>query len=417
MQSFADLEIDFDEAWYLTRYPDVAAAVAAGSCPSGYAHYLSHGKDEGRLPRANTPLSFDSEWYASAYPMAVREVGSRDPVALEEHYRVFGLARGYLPHSRANRPDNPSAAQKKFGGLWVDNANAHDLARGKYELGWITEQEAQQLHSFIDKGFTVLPSVVPTEILDRAEEALEAAYHGHYPDLMFVCPTISKGTLSWDPRLIDQPTKALDMHWMSQEVRDLGFHPSFVRFLNILFEQPALASQSLGFYRGSAQPMHQDSAYVAYSLPQHFAAAWIALEDVKAGGGELMYFPESHRKLPEFLYGGKYKSVVEAERMRINKQMVAQDDNRHAAEIESEAARLGLRRELFMAKRGDVLIWHSDLAHGGSEISHKDSRKSFVFHYCPKDVAPLFMEYGSRELRIHDSRMYYTSTAYLVQST
>lgn len=38
----------FDEAFYLSRYPDVAAAVRAGSFKSGQEHYILHGKAEGR---------------------------------------------------------------------------------------------------------------------------------------------------------------------------------------------------------------------------------------------------------------------------------------------------------------------------------------------------------------------------------
>ncbi len=39
---------DFDEAWYLERYPDVARAVQAGTIKSGRHHYTSRGRREGR---------------------------------------------------------------------------------------------------------------------------------------------------------------------------------------------------------------------------------------------------------------------------------------------------------------------------------------------------------------------------------
>lgn len=42
------LPVDFDEADYLRAHPDVAAAVAAGAFASGGAHYLAHGRAEGR---------------------------------------------------------------------------------------------------------------------------------------------------------------------------------------------------------------------------------------------------------------------------------------------------------------------------------------------------------------------------------
>jgi hypothetical protein len=46
----------FDEASYLRRYPDIAAAVLKGGCPSGRAHYEAHGKTEGRT---GAPSAFD----------------------------------------------------------------------------------------------------------------------------------------------------------------------------------------------------------------------------------------------------------------------------------------------------------------------------------------------------------------------
>jgi hypothetical protein len=42
--------IDFDEEWYLRRYPDVALALKERPGSSGLAHYLLHGRNEGRLP-------------------------------------------------------------------------------------------------------------------------------------------------------------------------------------------------------------------------------------------------------------------------------------------------------------------------------------------------------------------------------
>jgi GT2 family glycosyltransferase len=40
----------FDERAYLEENPDVAEAIARGDVPSGYAHYLTYGQHEGRLP-------------------------------------------------------------------------------------------------------------------------------------------------------------------------------------------------------------------------------------------------------------------------------------------------------------------------------------------------------------------------------
>jgi hypothetical protein len=42
---------DFDEAWYLDRYPDINEAVKRGAIPSGYRHFVEFGQQEGRAYR------------------------------------------------------------------------------------------------------------------------------------------------------------------------------------------------------------------------------------------------------------------------------------------------------------------------------------------------------------------------------
>lgn len=49
--------LEFDEEWYLGRYPDVAKAVEEGRGKSGLEHYLVHGRREGRLPVPPKPES------------------------------------------------------------------------------------------------------------------------------------------------------------------------------------------------------------------------------------------------------------------------------------------------------------------------------------------------------------------------
>ena len=50
--------IGFSESEYLTLYPDVAAAVKAGTFKNGYEHYEKHGKSEGRLINLNVDSKF-----------------------------------------------------------------------------------------------------------------------------------------------------------------------------------------------------------------------------------------------------------------------------------------------------------------------------------------------------------------------
>ena len=64
---------DFDEATYLSLYPDVAEVVKAGLFPSGYEHWKQFGEAEGRICRLNRsspsiPADFDEDAYVAHYP-------------------------------------------------------------------------------------------------------------------------------------------------------------------------------------------------------------------------------------------------------------------------------------------------------------------------------------------------------------
>jgi hypothetical protein len=48
-----------------------------------------------------------------------------------------------------------------------------------------------------------------------------------------------------------------------------------------------------------------------------------------------------------------------------------------------------------VAKKGDVLIWHADLMHGGAPIEDpKRTRKSLVAHFMPLGVMPTFYDFS-----------------------
>jgi ectoine hydroxylase-related dioxygenase (phytanoyl-CoA dioxygenase family) len=397
----------FDESWYTTYYSDVGAAVAAGEIPSGLTHYISFGRQEGRLPSASF---FDGAWYAASYPMARVEVGAGRAADYYSHYLRFGKARGYLPNLHVKRPPNPSAPTSRFGGLWPDHENAIDLVDGKREIGAITELQAEQITHWIEHGYIVLKDVFSSELLDAAEAELDRAYRGEIEALLFSAPIAGQGEMPWNESISRYPAKALDLHWLSPKVRDLIFSPGLRSFLELIFERRALASQTLTFLRGSAQAHHLDTLYVPYTLPTQFAASWIALEDVTAGAGELCYFEGSH-KLPEHLVLEEYKSVNEAMRMKR-----ASDHYSTAREYEAQLPDLakahGMPQSTFIAKRGEVLIWHAGLAHGGMPISQQRTRKSVVTHYCPREVASLAWEYRSPPLRSYQGKAYYTTGYY-----
>ena len=55
----------------------------------------------------------------------------------------------------------------------------------------------------------------------------------------------------------------------------------------------------------------------------------------------------------------------------------------------------GLKTERFMAKKGEELIWHADLMHGGAPIEDRQrTRKSLVAQFMPLGVMPTFIDFA-----------------------
>jgi ectoine hydroxylase-related dioxygenase (phytanoyl-CoA dioxygenase family) len=178
-------------------------------------------------------------------------------------------------------------------------------------------------------------------------------------------------------------TKLLDYHAFSENARTATAAPRVVEFLTAIFETKPKAFQSLTFWKGSQQPIHKDTAYVQVDgAPMIIAASWLALEDIESGTGELEYYVGSHRG-PEFLFGGEHKW----------KSFAPQDHKKFLQSLHDDAEKYGFKKGSFLAKEGDVLIWHADLAHGGSEIQKPGrTRQSLVTHFTSENHDPPYQK-------------------------
>lgn len=379
----------FDDDFYLDCHPDIRVAVERREIPNGWRHYEFAGRGERREVRI---LDFDATFYTRAYPQARQDIETGLAADAAEHYLLYGKARGYLRSRTAPRPDYAAAPASRFGGLWPDLPNALDMIADKLDIGQINSEEAERLRFWRTHGYVILEGAIARELIDGARQALEDAYSGRLPHQLFECGTITGNfdPAPWQSEFNNVPAKALDIHFQSRAIRDAIFSAPIADFLRLIFQSRALASQTLGFWRGSSQAGHQDTAYVAYSLPRNFAASWIALEDVTIGAGELFYHEGSHM-LPDYMFGGAYKNGYDYHRMTnhaFSPEEVAAFEDSLRVRVKEQNFKISP----FAAKKGDVLIWHADLVHGGSPISRALTRKSIVTHYCPHRSVPLYCE-------------------------
>lgn len=169
--------------------------------------------------------------------------------------------------------------------------------------------------------------------------------------------------------------KIFNLWEISPLARDQFFkNPELTRLLSFLLGRQVIPFQSLNFTLGSEQRAHSDAIHMTTEPPGFLIAIWIALEDVTEGCGPLAYYPGSHRL--SFVSTEDYDSGN-------SRFMLGHDSNRHYEDKIAEViADQNLKPQTFLAKRGDVLIWHSNLLHGGTPITSPGStRRSMVCHY------------------------------------
>ena len=269
-----------------------------------------------------------------------------------------------------------------FSPLWVDTADALHEARRRLEQGSISEDEFQLVAFFIANGYCIIENAIDTRLIDEYLAEVEEMF-GTRPDLWVTeGPSIKRLA---DARVDRALTKVLDTYMVSQRAMRMAFAPKLARMLRIIFGEEPAVHQGLHFQVGSTQAIHQDTAYVVVKPALALAAAWLALEDVKPGGGELIYYRGSHR-FGDFLYPGEQRHWnTDAHGHEIH--------NHHLAWLHYEAIDKGTPLEYFWPKKGSLLIWHADLAHGGAPIvNERYTRKSIVFHYCPISARPGYLD-------------------------
>jgi ectoine hydroxylase-related dioxygenase (phytanoyl-CoA dioxygenase family) len=275
----------------------------------------------------------------------------------------------------------PPLYRSRYGGLWVDRRDAHELLDAKVAGAEVTSEDAKVLAFYIDHGYVVFPKATDEEVIDGYLELFEGAWD-RPPRQIYL--HWKRQVLPMDRKYYDEVTKVSDLHCCFERAGELIFPPPVLRFLTQIFERPPVAFQTMTMRKGSEENLHIDTGPLTLTEPLSMAASWVALEDIKPDSGEFEFVPGSHA-LPELLHYGTDKGHGGdfAEYGKILDQTLQMCDERD------------LRTERFMAKKGDVLIWHADLMHGGARIADQSlTRKSMVAHFMPLGVMATFYDFS-----------------------
>ena len=294
----------------------------------------------------------------------------------------------------------------KFGGMWTDRSDFDNRLNSKLKDNILNENDLALINEWREKGRILIKNAISHELIDAYLNEIEELKSQQPSKLLITAANLPEPTIYSPENLAEnQSVRIVDDYFFSECSRQLLFHRSITRFMQLVFERKPVLTQSLRFEYGSQQAIHQDTAFVRMNAPMKLAAIWLALEDIKPGSGELIYYPGSHR-WEGYLFSGQFKHY-DAERDG------PEQLNAWHQWIHDEAKRRHVDTESFVAKKGDILIWHAALAHGGSQvIDKKQTRLSLVGHYCPQGVRPLYQYYKPAQRKFYDYSGYKFSSSY-----
>jgi phytanoyl-CoA hydroxylase len=273
--------------------------------------------------------------------------------------------------------------RSRFGGLWIDRRDGHDLLAGKLSRGEVTAKDAEALTHYMDYGYVIFAKAVGDDVIDAYLDLFERSWDEAPPSIYV---HVERRVEHISRQSYDKITKVSSLHCCFDQAGELIFPSAVLHFLTLIYDRPPVAFQTMTMRKGSEEALHIDTGPLTLTEPMTMAASWLALEDVRPGSGELEFVPGSH-SVPEYLHHNMSKGH--------NNDMAAYGGV--LQQMNAACAERGLITQRFEAKKGDILIWHADLLHGGAKIEDPlSTRKSLVSHFMPLGVMPTF--YDSAEI-------------------
>jgi hypothetical protein len=254
-------------------------------------------------------------------------------------------------------------------GPWIDSPRF--IEELEVRSPRFNEMEQSVARDLNQQGFTILRGVIPEDLCNQVRTEVEPLFEGDYARR--------------EHRVADGWREG------AAAVRDIAIFSPIQELLAVMYERKPIPFQTLNFKWGSQQGYHSDSIHFTSIPDRYMCGVWVALEDVDEQNGPLTYYPGSHR-VPQLR---AFEPGIEPSRY-----------NQFEATQQEIMLRLGVQPVELTAKKGDALVWTSNLLHGGRPILREGStRWSQVTHYFFEDCIyfqPIYSNYLTGEIKLMD---------------
>ena len=272
---------------------------------------------------------------------------------------------------------------------WYDRDDAAAFIDSRSDLSM---SHKAALIKWVQDGYFVVKGALPADLIDDMVDDLEALWSAKMP---FEDLKIEEVRLNPDatPGLSHKDLLALPVR-KRQELRDNstwrvhGFNrfskaakaiyesQIIKKWCSVIFGEEAFPQYTINFMYGSRQELHQDTCVFHVHPINYLIGVWLACEDIHPDSGPLVYYPGSHK---EPLYP-KFDNYPQT-----NLRTCAPSETTAYYDWLKKRSK-NYKKDQFIARKGDILLWHGQLIHGGDAVVNPSlTRKSYVCHYIPAE--------------------------------
>ena len=161
--------------------------------------------------------------------------------------------------------------------------------------------------------------------------------------------------------------------WMfNDDVRAIATNKYVLGLIKDLYGRAPVPFQTLNFPVGTQQSVHSDLFFFNSFPEKYMCGVWVAFEDMDESNGPLVYYPGSH-KWP--ILWGEHLGLDLSKHRTLGQHIM-----NPVWQKSIDAS--GIPPAYFHAKKGQALLWASNLMHGGSRQLDPDrTRWAQVTHY------------------------------------